>query len=160
MPQHVKINGAWKQISSEYVKSNSTWKTVGQKWVNVSGVWKQVFQKTISAPSTFTSLSNSISYSGSEFLNANDNLYMANGSTGKVYRFDSNATNSWVQISGSNGPLSGYPSYFVFANGTFYLGSTNGGYKSTDLVTWTSWTGIPSNMYRLIHTGSRFFCLR
>jgi hypothetical protein len=43
MTTHVKVGGAWKDITDVQTKQSAAWKTVNNVYVRVGGVWEQVF---------------------------------------------------------------------------------------------------------------------
>lgn len=56
MPQNIKVNGAWKNVTNQYVKVGGVWKTVSAGYVKVAGVWKQFYSAISSVSVTYTAV--------------------------------------------------------------------------------------------------------
>jgi hypothetical protein len=81
MPGNVKVDGAWKTVSSASVKVDGAWKALSNAWVKVAGVWVSwldSIRQLVWSQNTMASLS---------FLTAN---YFAAGTTFKYFAFGTN----------------------------------------------------------------------
>lgn len=153
MTGHVKVAGAWKNVSGASVKVGGAWKTVSDGWTKIGGVWKKWLESGPPSP-TFvsqsigiTAVKRSVEYLASAGYFLVQTPSTTSSGSGDIYRYSSTGqTGSWSSGSMPSsriwGSMGASPTRLLAVAGFINTTSNFGAFTENGL-TWTT-TTMPS----------------